>query len=116
MNFSEFCEANKFERLNAQNTKNSQNNAKNMAKTQQNQQNFEDFYSKEQKDELENKLSKYQNMSESQLTAELFKEVNKQKQSGNFSAQKLDEIKNSIAPMLTAEQQDRLNELVNMLK
>ena len=56
MNFSEFCEANKFERLNAQNTKNSQNNAKNMAKTQQNQQNFEDFYSKEQKDELENRL------------------------------------------------------------
>ena len=55
-------------------------------------------------------------MSEQQLMEELFKEASLQKQSGNLSAKKLADIKNSIAPILSAEQQKRLDQLIDMLR
>ncbi len=113
MNFSEFCDNNQnIEKFNQKNQKSKENLQKN-ANFQSKTQNFNDDALKS---DIEEKLAKYKNYNQSELTAELFKEVNKQKQSGNLNSEKLDEIKTTLLPMLDQNQQKRLESLIDMLK
>ena len=119
MNFSDFCDNNCAEKMSGDFDKNSKNTAKTSKITQKNgqsKQNFENFYTDEQKRNIESKLNKYQNMSESELMSELIHETNKQKQNGSLDSKKLDEIKNTILPVLNPEQANRLESLIKMLK
>ena len=111
MNFSEYCEQNKnFDgEDNLKIKQKSKKNAQNLQKNEQKKENLS-------KNEFDEKYNKYKNMSEQQLMEELFKEASLQKQSGNLSAKKLADIKNSIAPILSAEQQKRLDQLIDMLR
>ena len=128
MNFSDFCDNNqnmkKYE-------KNFQKNDKNMQKNSnfnQNNQNFNDLSNNSQskqnqifenetlKNDIEQKIKKYQNLSQSELLNELLKETAKQKQNGNFDTNQLEEIKNSLLPMLDENQKQRLEQITKMLK
>lgn len=127
MDFSEYCDKNqninaeekRFSRNNnfSKNSPNCQKNTEFKQKNTQNQAKTEQFFQNEKlKGDIEQQLSKYQNMSSSELQQELFKEASKQKQSGNLDAAKLEEIKSTLLPMLNQEQQQRLNSLIEMLK
>lgn len=130
MKFSDFCESdidNNSQNFNYANNKqfgnnynNLNQNSENLQKNSQNNQNFypknNNFENSELESNIKNQLSKYQNMNEGELKTELLKEVAKQKQSGNFSPQKLDEIKNVIFPMLDESQKNKLNDIIKMLR
>lgn len=125
MKFSDFCESdiqsdnqnvkksttNNFENYN-KNTENFNQNSENLQKNSQNTQNFENF---DIDKDLKDKINTYQNMTEKQLQAELFKEVSRQKQNGTFSLQRIEEVKNKLLPMLTEEQRQKLEGLIKML-
>ena len=118
MKFSEFCEndiqngkLNKFENS-YKNAEKINKNHENMQKNNQDYQNFNNF---EINNDLKVKMDTYQNMTEKELQAELLKEVNKQKQNGTFSLQRIEEVKNKLSPMLTKEQMQKLENLIKML-
>ena len=135
MNFCDFCDesnlSNNYETnqqfdygrnysCNNINHKNVENNGQ---KTQINQQNTSIFKQNNQmlendglKQDIQNRLNKYQNMSENQLQAELFKEATRQKQNGNLDEKKLNDIKNTLSPMLDESQKNRLEDLIKMLR
>ena len=115
MNFSDFCEKepeiDKIE-IDKNLQKNAQNKQKNIENLQKNAQNQSII----DKNEIKEKFEKYQNMNQTELINELLKESNIQKQKGNLDEKKLDEIKNSLSPLMDEEQKNRLNELINMLR
>lgn len=113
MNFSEFCDNNQ----NIENfEKKYQKNSKNTTKNVNFESKMQNFDNDELKNDIQNKLNKYQNLSQSELTAELFKEATKQKQNGNLDAKKLDEIKEQLLPLLNEQEKQKLLSLVDMLK
>ena len=126
MKFSEFCDNNmqcgsqnakknevdQSENLN-KNTEKFNKNCKNVQINSQNNQNFENF---EISEDLKNKINTYQKMTEKEIQSELFKEVNKQKQNGTFSLQRIEDVKNKLSPMLTEEQRQKLDGLIKMLR
>ena len=118
MKFSEFCESdiqddklNKFENSN----KNAEKINKNHENMQKNSPKYQKFDNLEINNDLKVKMDTYQNMTEKELQAELLKEVNKQKQNGTFSLQRIEEVKNKLSPMLTKEQMQKLENLIKML-
>ena len=118
MKFSDFCEndiqngkLNKFKNSN-KNAEKINKNHENMQKNNQDYQNFNNF---EINNDLKVKMDTYQNMTEKELQSELLKEVNKQKQNGTFSLQRIEEVKNKLSPMLTKEQMQKLENLIKML-
>ena len=95
--------------------KNYENIRKNDQNTQKYSQNYQNFENIDIDDNIKNMFSKYQSMTETELQTELIKEVNKQKQSGNFSPQKISEIKDAILPFLNDEQKQKLEQIIKML-
>ena len=128
MNFEDFCENNtggietnktdKFEKINKnlqKNTQKTQKNALNEQILKNNSKEFENFKS-ELSDDLMQKLDTYKNMNRSELVAELVAESRKQKQNGNLDSKKLEEIKNSILPLLSSEEQSNFLSLIDLIK
>jgi len=64
---------------------------------------------------LQESLSKYQNLSQDQLMNELFKEAGKLKQNGSLNESSLNMLKSTLAPMLNNEQNQRLNDILNKI-
>lgn len=81
------------------------------------------------KDKLKNKEVKQENFSdekkvieelskknESELMAELLSVANQKRNDGSLDNATLDSFKEKISPSLTEEQQQKLNNIINMLK
>lgn len=105
MDFYEYCQSNSFDDCNDKKDKVNKNTSnKKYAETLNKQ------------DEIKEKISQYQNMSNDQLMTELLKETNIQKQNGHLDNKKLDSISEQLKPMLNKEQQSKLDEILKMLR
>lgn len=118
MNFSDYCKNNHFDESNQQNFGvQFDGNAKTQTqsgraagvKTESN---------KTQIDEqtLRQTLGRYQNMSQAELMTELLAEANKQRQAGNLDDQQLGKLASTIKPMLDPSMQNRLDDILRMIK
>lgn len=65
---------------------------------------------------LQETLSKYQNLSQDQLMSELFKEAGRLKQNGTLNESNLNMLKSTLSPMLSNEQNQQLNDILNKIK
>ena len=65
--------------------------------------------------QVEDLISKFQGMSETELLGEVFKIINKQKQEGNFDMNKITDIAQKIKPLLNLEQQNKLEDLLKLI-
>ena len=67
-------------------------------------------------DNIEEIINKYSGYSETDLMKEFVKESERKKQSGDFTDEKINSIKNILSPYLDETQKEKLNELLNMVK
>ena len=65
---------------------------------------------------LQESLQKYQNLSQSELMSELLKEAGKLKQDGTLNESSLAMLKSTLSPMLSQEQNEQLNNILNKIK
>ncbi|MGN1208054.1 MAG: hypothetical protein ACI4TI_01130 [Christensenellales bacterium] len=65
--------------------------------------------------DYEKLINKYKNKSESELYDELMKVASSQKAKGNLNKKQLDEIYNSLCPMLNKTEQDKLKKLIETI-
>ena len=77
---------------------------------------YENLMQKLNQDEIKQKIERYKNMSQSELMNELIKETNKQKSNGNLNEKKLQDIKNSMAEFMSAEEQKKLDDIIKILR
>ena len=82
---------------------------KSYANQKQNQQ------EKMQENSHRNPRQDYKNMSDSQLRNEVIKEAMKARQAGKLNNEMLLELKKKIAPMLSKEQLEKLDEVLKMI-
>ena len=66
--------------------------------------------------QIEENLKKYQNMSQNELMSELFKEADKIRNRGGLDNNSLNVLRSTLAPMLSTEQNELLNNILNKLK
>ncbi len=62
------------------------------------------------------KMERYSSMSEDELISELMHAVRRQKANNTFDARQLETLVAMAAPRLNAEQRDKLNDLVFLIK
>lgn len=98
MDFNDYVKNAKFK---AESTQQSTNNTQT--------QNIDDKF-------IQQMLNKYKGMSQEQLLNQLLTETNKQKQSGQLSNKKIDDLSNQLKPFLDANQQDKLDEILKMMR
>ena len=67
-------------------------------------------------DDIKEAYDKYKNLSEDELLSTPFKEVDKQKQNGTFDLENLKSLVSSMSPMLTDEQLNNINNLLERLR
>lgn len=67
-------------------------------------------------DDIKEAYDKYKDLSEDELLSTLFKEVDKQKQNGTFDLENLKSLVSSMSPMLTDEQLNNINNLLERLR
>lgn len=65
---------------------------------------------------LKQKFDQYSKLSQGELLDELFSQVEKQKQSGEFNFEKIANQIEGIKPMLSNEQIKNINKLLNQIK
>jgi len=65
--------------------------------------------------QVEDLISKFQGMNETELLGEIFKIINKQKKEGTFDPEKLRSIAQKIKPILNSEQQSKLDDLLQII-
>ena len=82
---------------------------KSYANQKQNQQ------EKMQENSHHNTRQDYKNMTDSQLRNEVIKEAMKARQAGKLNNEMLLELKKKIAPMLSKEQLEKLDEVLKMI-
>lgn len=82
---------------------------KSYANQKQNQQ------EKTQENNHHNPRQDYKNMTDSQLRNEVIKEAMKARQAGKLNNEMLLELKKKIAPMLSKEQLEKLDEVLKMI-
>lgn len=82
---------------------------KSYANQKQNQQ------EKTQENSHHNPRQDYKNMTDSQLRNEVIKEAMKARQAGKLNNEMLLELKKKIAPMLSKEQLEKLDEVLKMI-
>ena len=70
---------------------------------------------KEKANDYQDILNKYKNMDNNELMSNLFSEATRLKNEGKLDSQSLNNLKNTLAPFLSNEQQDMLNNLVNAI-
>lgn len=69
-----------------------------------------------EKEELIDRYNSLKDKSESELMEELFKQVNAQKQNGNFNYDELENSVKSIQSFLSEEQREKINFLLQQIK
>ncbi len=68
------------------------------------------------KDDFQNKFNRYQNKSEDSLMSEMLSTAAKMKADGSFSAEELESFYERVSGYMSAEQQQKLRSLIDMLK
>ena len=94
----------------SQNTNNSKNSNPNS--------NYEDIINQnsQQASNLNDTLNRYKDLSNQDLMSELMKEATKLKQNGSLNEDSLNLLKSTLSPMLTTEQNQQLDNIINMIK
>ena len=69
----------------------------------------------EETKDIEDKIKKYEKLSQSELMQEFIKESKKQKRNGNLDSEKINNIKNTLTPFLSSDQQKQLDYLIGMV-
>lgn len=69
-----------------------------------------------QQEKLINKYNEYKDMSSSQLSSELFKEVQRQKNEGTFDYNKLENMIESLKENLTEENYNNIKRILESIK
>ena len=67
-------------------------------------------------DELKNAAKKYEGKSDSEMLGEIAKAAEQERRNGNYSDEKLDKFASDLAPMLNAEQRERLAKAIRMIR
>lgn len=70
---------------------------------------------KAQASEYEDIINKYKNMNQNDLMSNLFSEASKLKKEGKLDSNSLNNLKSTLSPFLTSQQQEMLNNLVNAI-
>jgi len=65
---------------------------------------------------VENIAKKYENYSDKELKDEILKEVDKSKKNGGINFDELEKIAKNITPLMNETQQQRLNEILSLIK
>lgn len=91
---------------------------KNSSEPKFNDTDAEKFYedNKDRVKDLEQDINKYKDLSQNELMAELMKEASKLKANGSLNESSLQALKSTLSPMLSAEQNETLNNILNMIK
>lgn len=79
------------------------------------EQNSKEDINTEQQKSVEDMIDYYQNFSQDDLVKELFKVASSEKEKGNLTREKLEEIKNTILPYLNQNQIDFFEKLIEKL-
>ena len=79
------------------------------------EQNSKEDINTEQQKSVEDMIDYYQNFSQDDLVKELFKVASSEKEKGNLTKEKLEEIKNTILPYLNQNQIDFFEKLIEKL-
>ncbi len=79
------------------------------------EQNSKEDINTEQQKSVEEMIDYYQNFSQDDLVKELFKVASSEKEKGNLTKEKLEEIKNTILPYLNQNQIDFFEKLIEKL-
>ena len=79
------------------------------------QSKFEDLKGKYGAD-IDNLIDRFNGMSEGELITEVFKIINEKKRNGTFNPDEIDQLANIIAPMLNAEQRQKMQQLIDLIK
>ena len=79
------------------------------------EQNSKEDINTEQQKSVEEMIDYYQNFSQDDLVKELFKVASSEKEKGNLTREKLEEIKNTILPYLNQNQIDFFEKLIEKL-
>ncbi|HBP43581.1 MAG TPA: hypothetical protein DD621_02740 [Clostridiales bacterium] len=69
----------------------------------------------EETKDIEDQIKKYEKLSQSELMQEFIKESKKQKRNGNLDSEKINNIKNTLTPFLSSDQQKQLDYLMGMV-
>lgn len=70
----------------------------------------------DQVEQIENLMEKYKNLNQEELMQEFLRESKKQKQKGELNDTKLESIKQTLTPFLSADQQKNLDYLMGIIK
>ena len=65
---------------------------------------------------IKNFAGKYEGASEDRLISEIIKEAEKGRKNGTLTDADIDRFKNTLSPMLNAEQRSKLNKIIQKLK
>lgn len=68
-----------------------------------------------QVESIEEQLKKYEQLSSSELMEEFIKESKKQRDLGELSDDRINDIKQTLQPFLNYEQQQKLNDLLGII-
>ena len=79
------------------------------------EQNSKEDINIEQQKSVEDMIDYYQKFSQDDLVKELFKVASSEKEKGNLTREKLEEIKNTILPYLNQNQIDFFEKLIEKL-
>lgn len=67
-------------------------------------------------DDLKKTAEKYSGKSDAEMLEEIAAAANKERREGTFSKEKLDQFASNLAPMLNAEQRERLEKAIKMIR
>ena len=67
-------------------------------------------------EDLRKTAERYSGKSDAELLGEIAKAANQERRDGTFSNEKLDAFADNLAPMLSAEQKERLAQAIRMIK
>lgn len=105
MNFKDYCKSNA-------NEDNKNDNKTSTISNKTITQNAENNNTKK----IEEMLEKYSHYDQNELMQEYIKKANESKSKGSFNEEKINTIKDTLSPMLTEEQMQYLDQLLNMVK
>ena len=72
--------------------------------------------SKKDFSQYQDSINKYKDFSQEDLYTELFSQASNLKAEGKLNTQMLDQLSNTLKPMLNEEQKELLNNLINRIK
>ena len=85
-------------------------------KSFRNQRKQNENHKEEPTDDLRKKAESYSRKSDDELLDEIIKNVNQGKANGTFSEEQLRQFEQNVAPMLNAEQRERLRNVIEIIR